>query len=95
MNQWGPWTGWTRVSRGSHAGHIPLRGDHSYWPSSPTPANYVPAYPGRDVRERTTTAAGLRLVPLETLRERYRPLPAGIGAPQGKEVYRDPVSDNS
>ena len=22
-NQWGPGTGWTRVSRGSHAGHIP------------------------------------------------------------------------
>jgi hypothetical protein len=24
QNEWGPWTGWTRVSRGSHAGHIPL-----------------------------------------------------------------------
>jgi hypothetical protein len=22
-NDWGPWTGWSRVSRGSHAGHIP------------------------------------------------------------------------
>jgi hypothetical protein len=22
-NSWGPWTGWSRVSRGSHAGHIP------------------------------------------------------------------------
>jgi hypothetical protein len=24
-NTWGPWTGWSRVSRGSHAGHIPER----------------------------------------------------------------------
>ena len=24
-NDWGPWTGWSRVSRGSHAGHIPAR----------------------------------------------------------------------
>ena len=23
-DRWGPRTGWTRVSRGSHAGHIPL-----------------------------------------------------------------------
>jgi hypothetical protein len=26
-NRWSPRTGWTRVSRGSHAGHIPLRRD--------------------------------------------------------------------
>ena len=25
-NRWTPWTGWSRVSYGSHAGHIPLPG---------------------------------------------------------------------
>ena len=73
-NRWTRETGWTRVSRGSHAGHIP-----------PELA-----------RERTTTAEGLRIVPLETLEKRsYRPLDEGIEPPWRKRVYGDPESDSS
>ena len=79
-NQWTPLTGWTRVSRGSHAGHIPLE-DGS------------PQYPGIDLRERTTTAAGLRLVPVRAL------VPGDIGyevtPPWEKEVFRDPASNST
>ena len=72
--RWGPPTGWTRVSRGSHAGHIPL---------------------GRR-RERTSTAEGLRLVPLESVRHRrYRRLDAGVSPPWEKRVYRDPEHGGS
>ena len=73
-NTWGPWTGWSRVSRGSHAGHIP---------------------PKR-ARERTTTSAGLRLVPIESIDTgRYRPLDGGITPPWRKRVYADPTSDST
>src|SRR5436190_5935653 len=54
---WGPPNGWTRVSRGSHAGHIPE------W----TPVD--------GLHERSSTAPGIHLVPLEALdHETYRPL---------------------
>ena len=76
--RWGPPNGWTRVSRGSHAGHIPDK------------------TPGNGVRERSTTATGLRLVPLETLDHRtYKPLKGGIDPPWTKEVYGDPATDTS
>lgn len=100
-------TGWTRVSRGSHAGHIPLRaeplpGRGALVPRGKTPGapparmRYVPLYPGQDLDERTTSAEGLRLVPLETLdRSGYRPLDDEIRPPWGKDVYRDPESDDS
>ncbi|MBA2506091.1 MAG: hypothetical protein H0V29_09120 [Thermoleophilaceae bacterium] len=66
---WGGETGWTRVSKGSHAGHIPL--------------------PRR--RERTSTPAGLRLVPLETYdRSGYVPLDPGIRPPWRKRVWLNP-----
>ena len=83
-NRWGAPTGWTRVSRGSHAGHIPLdRG-------------YRARLPGRDMRERTSTAEGLRLVPLESIdRRRYRRLAKGISPPWEKRVYRHPEDDSS
>src|SRR5215207_5896545 len=51
-NQWTPLTGWTRVSRGSHAGHIPMREhgggielslEHG---ARLVPRTYTPAYPG-------------------------------------------------
>ena len=47
--EWYAWTGWTRVSYGSHAGHVPTRSD----------APDDPAYPGTDTRERTSTGEGL------------------------------------
>jgi hypothetical protein len=87
-NRWIRGTGWTRVSRGSHAGHIPvapLGGDR-----------FQPLYPGRELHERTTTAEGLRLVPLETLDKRsYRPLAKDVVPPWGKDAYRDPESGSS
>src|SRR3954468_19436717 len=70
-NRWMPVTGWTRVSKGSHAGHIPtaavrtnLERRHG---SKPVRVADRPAYPGVDLEERTTTAAGLRLVPIESV----------------------------
>jgi hypothetical protein len=87
--RWGPATGWTRVSRGSHAGHIPLA----------TPQfHFVPEPPeGLYVHERTTTAPELRLIPLEPIDPRsYRSLePGGPVPPWGKVVYRDPRSDST
>ncbi len=78
-NRWiGP-TGWTRVSRGSHAGHIPVRLE---WPRrrrpdrvrpAPSPG-FVPLLPGGELHERTSSAEALRLVPLESRRPGgYRP----------------------
>jgi hypothetical protein len=101
-NEWGPWTGWTRVSRGSHAGHIPLRthlrgvrlsdgfpfarGDYQI---------RGPAYPGTDIHERTTVGADLRLVPLETVAQQLAPQFDGIAPPWRKPVYADPLSDST
>jgi len=89
-DRWISESGWTRVSRGSHAGHIPgeLRGLLR--------PRFSPSYPGPDLRERTTTAEGLRLVPLERLdHRRYRALDRGIDPPWRKRVYRHPESDSS
>ena len=88
-NRWVPRTGWTRVSAGSHAGHIPYAAD-------PRRGRLTPQLPGRQIRERTTTSEGLRLIPLETIdRESYEPLDGGIKPPWRKEVYRRPGSDAS
>jgi hypothetical protein len=90
-NQWGPGTGWTRVSRGSHAGHIPLRTKPHV-----IGLHYEPVRPGGGLRERSTTAPGIRLVPLETLdHDTYRPLPGGIKPPWTKKVFADPAGDTS
>jgi hypothetical protein len=76
--RWGPLNGWTRVSRGSHAGHIPER------------------TPGDGLRERSTMAPGIELIPLETLdHDTYKPLPGGIKPPWTKEVYGDPAGNSS
>ena len=84
--EWTARTGWTRVSRGSHAGHIPLRGER----------RQVPLLPGRDLDERTTTSEGLRLIPLETHdRRRYRSRAEGVRPPWRKNAYRAPESDES
>jgi hypothetical protein len=83
-DRWGPSTGWVRVSRGSHAGHIPLT------------EGMAPKIPGADVRERTTTAHGIRLIPLETLdRRSYRRLDPGIAPPWEKKAFRAPTSPES
>ena len=74
QNEWGPWTGWTRVSRGSYE----VEG---------------PAYPGADLHERTTAAAGLRLVPLEHVDQAAAPRFDGITPPWLKPVYTDPLSN--
>jgi hypothetical protein len=98
-NRWTAWTGWTRVSKGSHAGHIPLRTIVERAGGRPHfRRRYEPDYPGVDLRERTTTAEGLRLIPLETLtraRRRYRPLDPGIEPPWRKRTWRHPEDDGS
>jgi hypothetical protein len=87
--RWGAPTGWTRVSRGSHSGHVPVyRIGHGRRP--------LPAIPGVNLRERTTTADGLRLVPLRHRgRGRYRPLDRGVRPPWRKRVTREPESEGS
>jgi hypothetical protein len=102
-NTWTGWTGWTRVSKGSHAGHIPLRrepvGPRRWAPRGRQRHQgyrYVPLVPGRDLHERTSTSAGLRLIPLERVDTRaYRALDPGIRPPWLKEVYRDPLSNST
>ena len=74
-NQWTPWTGWSRVSYGSHAGHIPL--------------------PERDPDERTTTAAGVRIVPIEGLTGAERATEFEVTPPWDKGVYLDPRSPST
>jgi hypothetical protein len=94
-NQWGPGSGWTRVSRGSHAGHIPLRAEPRLkrWGAE---LGYRPLRPGDGLRERSTTGVGIRLVPLETLDQgAYRPLEGGIKPPWTKKVYREPEAGSS
>lgn len=89
-DDWVPSTGWSRVSRGSHAGHVPMEVRAPQGPSGD------PQYPGRDLRERTSTAEGLRLIPLESLdHDRYRPQAPKVKPPWRKRAYRDPESDES
>jgi hypothetical protein len=65
-------------------------------PPRPRSPRLLPALPGVHLRERTSTAEGLRLIPLETLdRGRYRPRDESVAPPWRKEVYRDPESDRS
>ena len=105
-NRWVRSTGWVRVSRGSHAGHIPYRsepvwedpkrtGNRRYVPLA-GPPRLVPVIPGRGLEERSTTGEGLRLVPLERLdRGRYAPLDPGVKPPWRKRAYADPETDES
>jgi hypothetical protein len=104
-NKWTALTGWTRVSKGSHAGHIPLEPQlvrdgrvqlELDW-SLLRPYGYRPLYPGVDLHERTTGATGLDLIPIETLP------PAvlsgtkwdGMDPPWLKEVYLHPLSNST
>lgn len=83
-DEWGPYRGWTRVSRGSHAGHLPATDGGAL------------QVPGEDLRERVTTPDGIRLIPLETLdRSAYRRFDPDIAPPWLKDAYRDPESPRS
>jgi hypothetical protein len=90
---WGPATGWARVSRGSHAGHVPtelLAGVRD------KRIAHRPRLPGPDLRERTVSPEGIRLVPLEGIdRGGYRRLDPGISPPWEKDAYANPESSGS
>jgi hypothetical protein len=104
-NRWADWTGWTRVSKGSHAGHIPLEPEFvrdgrvqlAADPSLLRPYGYRPLYPGRDLNERTTSGAELDLVPIETLPPSVLSGTQwdGISPPWLKEVYLEPLSNST
>lgn len=100
-NQWIAWTGWTRVSKGSHAGHIPYRSDwqvarrRRHGPAPRRLLGYTPLYPGRDLDERTTSAAALDLIPIETLDSAALATSFAITPPWRKEVYTAPLSDST
>ena len=103
-DSWTPVTGWTRVSKGSHAGHIPLetqwsRGNARRHHGAPfrRVVGYRPLIPGRDMSERTTAASGLELIPIETLpgEDKRGVRFDGISPPWLKEVYDDPLSDST
>jgi hypothetical protein len=93
------------VSKGSHAGHIPLepryvrdgRVQLTLGPSPLRPFAYRPLYPGRDLHERTTAGVGLDLIPIETLPpdvlagSRFD----GVVPPWLKEVYLDPLRNST
>jgi hypothetical protein len=100
-NRWGPWTGWTRVSRGSHAGHIPMAVHRVPIPGAHGPhawrAVVRPTREGIDVHERTTRSSELRLVPLEAIdpRSYHSADPHGPVPPWGKDVYRTPAINST
>jgi hypothetical protein len=105
-DRWVRSTKWVRVSRGSHSGHVPYATVPT-WIGPPTaryprfiprkgPPRRVPLHPGPRLRERSTTAEGLRLVPLETLDlNGYRPQDPDVTPPWRKGAYRDPESGTS
>ncbi len=98
-DRWGPRTGWTRVSRGSHSGHIPVERRVSVHPGRPADRlrfAYRPQVPGVNLHERTSTAEGERLVPLETLDHRgYRRRGKDVSPPWQKGHYTDPEGKGS
>jgi hypothetical protein len=110
-NRWMHPTGWVRISRGSHAGHVPFRlVPRPRDPREPPPPprwlrrpeapwlrdRHVPLVPGRNVQERTTSGEGIRLIPLETLDRRgYRPLDPKVTPPWRKRAYSHPEAGQS
>jgi hypothetical protein len=85
---WGPCTGRTFVSGGSHAGHVDENGDphagggrrHG---DAPLPASGA-------LPSRWTPADHLRLIPIETLPRRARTVRFAVVPPWRKFVYFDP-----
>ena len=101
---WARHRGWVRISRGSHAGHVPF----VVVPRSrtgPLVPRYLPApvaprlravRPGHGLRERSTTGEGLRLVPLESIDPgTYLPLDPDVLPPWDKDAYLDPEAGRS
>lgn len=79
VGHWGPATGWTRVSRGSHAGHVPTDGE---------PGN------GLRERTTTPDAVRLvPLEAID--KAGYRRLDPGISPPWHKDAYANPESPGS
>jgi hypothetical protein len=105
-DRWARSSGWVRVSRGSHSGHVPYRRE-PVWiaPERQLAPRHVPArgrprripvIPGRDLDERSSTGEGLRLIPLETLDRRgYVPRAPGVNPPWRKRAYSDPEAGGS
>src|SRR4051794_4407692 len=101
-NRWIAWTGWTRVSRGSHAGHIPYETEEEitparrHGPAQRHVTGYQPLWPGRDLHERTTSAGGLELIPIEGLSDGALATDFGdVVPPWHKRVYSDPLSNST
>jgi len=105
-DEWAHRTGWVRVSRGSHSGHIPfsreIRWLNPGQPAGPrrmalpTRPRLIPLRPGHGLHERSSTAEGLRLIPLESIDpRRYRPLDRDVLPPWDKDAYGDPEADRS
>ena len=107
---WAPRTGWVRVSRGSHSGHVPFERELRWRMPRARPAEprYVPPParprltpqrpgPGRGrLHERSTTGEGVRLIPLESIDPRkYLPLDPDVLPPWDKDAYSDPEADRS
>ena len=109
LGEWARHTGWVRVSRGSHSGHVPFEREPRWRAPSPPPSapRYVPRparprltpqRPGRGgLRERSTTGEGLRLVPLESIdpRDATRHSIRDVLPPWDKDAYRDPEAGHS
>jgi hypothetical protein len=103
---WARHTGWVRISRGSHSGHIPYAAKPRpparvrpilprYLPPPARPL-LIPQMPGNGLHERSSTSEGIRLVPLESLDPHsYRPRDPNVLPPWDKGAYRDPEADHS
>jgi hypothetical protein len=103
--EWARHTGWVRISRGSHSGHIPFEREPRWrTPAAPryvppTRPRLTPQRPGAGrgrLRERSTTGEGLRLVPLESIDPRtYPPVDPHVLPPWDKDAYLDPEAGTS
>jgi hypothetical protein len=103
--EWARHTGWVRISRGSHSGHIPFEREPRWrTPAAPryvppTRPRLTPQRPGAGrgrLRERSTTGEGLRLVPLESTDPRtYPPVDPHVLPPWDKDAYLDPEAGTS
>jgi hypothetical protein len=110
-DRWARHSGWVRISRGSHSGHVPFESEPRWRaPVQPPPPPRYGPLPGRPrltplrpgpraengLHERSTTGEGLRLVPLESIEPHgYVPLDPDVLPPWDKDAYRDPLAGRS